>query len=397
MNTTLLAPQQMSLPTGISTGPGSAPRRPIILKPAPGAQGSTARLALLPQSRVRFGALGASVIMQAAILAIIIIIPLAFPQKFIPKMVYNYVPISLPPTEVPMPPAPPKPPVIKPKAVQPPPVVEEAVVAPPMVEQPKVIAPRYIAPKPQPKVQAKLDTPKIDSNLPTPPSLDMKVNTAGPARPRPPVQSVDLGSGSAAQATINKPVEKVQTGGFGDSNGMAGPAIPGKAGNINGRGSFDLPPGPGYGNGTGGANGARGTVASTGFGNGTAIPPSGSGGGGGSRTVQQGGFAAVAVESEKPKQQTQAAAVQPIEILEKPRPEYTADARALKIEGEVVVQVVFKANGEIQVLGVSQGLGHGLDEMAVKAAQKIKYKPAVSNGQSVDFPARVRIEFQLAY
>jgi TonB family protein len=252
------------------------------------------------------------------------------------------------------------------------------------------------APKVQPKIE-KLDAPKIDASIPTPPAVDLKVNTAQPTRPRAPIQAADMGSGSAAAATLkNMPVDKVQTGGFGDPNGVAGPANPNKAANVNGRGSPNLPPGPGYGNGTGGANGARGTIASTGFGNGTAIPPAGNGGGN-HGTVQQGGFSAGVVDSEKPKQQSQAAAVQPIVILEKPKPEYTAEARALKIEGEVVVQVVFKANGEVQVVGVAQGLGHGLDEMAVKAAQKIKYKPAISNSQAVDFPARVRIEFQLAY
>jgi len=114
--------------------------------------------------------------------------------------------------------------------------------------------------------------------------------------------------------------------------------------------------------------------------------------------VQQGGFGAAVVEAAPaPKSQTAAAAVQPIEITDKPKPEYTAEARALKLEGQVVVAVIFKANGEIIVQNVVQGLGHGLDEMAVKAAKQIKYKPAISNGQPVDFPARVRIEFQLAY
>ncbi len=148
----------------------------------------------------------------------------------------------------------------------------------------------------------------------------------------------------------------------------------------------------------GGANGARGTVASTGFGNGTAVQPPAGNGRGGHGTVQSGGFSAAVVEADKPKQTgTTAAAVQPIEITDKPRPEYTAEARALKLEGDVVVAVIFKANGEIVVQNVVQGLGHGLDEMAIKAAQHIKYKPAISNGQPVDFPARVRIEFQLAY
>jgi TonB family protein len=46
---------------------------------------------------------------------------------------------------------------------------------------------------------------------------------------------------------------------------------------------------------------------------------------------------------------------------------------------------------------VLSGLGHGLDESATHAAQQIKFKPAKRDGQPVDFPARVRIEFRLAY
>ena len=62
---------------------------------------------------------------------------------------------------------------------------------------------------------------------------------------------------------------KVQTGGFGDPNGVpANPNSTGKGtGNIAAVGSFDFPAGPGYGNGTGGARGARGVIAGTSFGN----------------------------------------------------------------------------------------------------------------------------------
>jgi TonB family protein len=59
--------------------------------------------------------------------------------------------------------------------------------------------------------------------------------------------------------------------------------------------------------------------------------------------------------------------------------------------------MVFLANGSIQVIKVVNGLGHGLDEAATRAAQQIKFKAARRDGQTVDFPARVRIEFRLAY
>ena len=49
-----------------------------------------------------------------------------------------------------------------------------------------------------------------------------------------------------------------------------------------------------------------------------------------------------------------------------------------------------------ELLRVLRGLGHGLDEAAVNAANKIKFKPAQRNGSSVDSTAVVHVLFQLA-
>ncbi len=402
MNTTILEARQSSLQRGISSGMENPnPKKRVILPPAPGKPGTTARFALLPEGKSRFGSLGTSIVVQAVILALLIIVPLIFPEKMIPKALFYVTPMAVPVTEIPLPPPPaPKVAAIKPKvtpAPVPEPVKEVAVVEP--IRQPKVLAPKVVAPKMVVKPVPEMAAPKIDAKIDAP-EIKIDNKMAEPARPRAPIVTGNLGTGSSAVATLpkNTPLEKVQTGGFGDPNGAVGTTDPNHRANINQRGDPALPGGPGYGNGTGGASGARGTVASTGFGNGTAIPPAGGNGRGGTRTVQSGGFGAAVVEAAPTtKSQTAAAAVQPIEILDKPKPEYTAEARALKLEGQVVVAVIFKANGEIIVQNVVQGLGHGLDEMAVKAAQHIKYKPAISNGQPVDFPARVRIEFQLAY
>ena len=75
---------------------------------------------------------------------------------------------------------------------------------------------------------------------------------------------------------------------------------------------------------------------------------------------------------------------------------YTAEARKLQLEGEVLLEVSFGANGELRVNRVVHGLGHGLDEAAVTAANKIKFKPAQRNGSSVDSTAIVHVVFQLA-
>jgi TonB family protein len=85
------------------------------------------------------------------------------------------------------------------------------------------------------------------------------------------------------------------------------------------------------------------------------------------------------------------------EILEKPRPLYTEEARQLGIEGEVLLEVIFEASGETAVVRIVRGLGHGLDEAAIAAAGKIRFRPAQRDGVSVNSPAAVHIVFQLAY
>jgi TonB family protein len=84
-----------------------------------------------------------------------------------------------------------------------------------------------------------------------------------------------------------------------------------------------------------------------------------------------------------------------LEILHKPRPAYTEEARKLGIEGDVVLEVWFGANGLVRVGRVLRGLGHGLDEQAARAATDILFRPATERGQPVDTRATVRIEFQL--
>src|SRR5260370_3221740 len=82
-----------------------------------------------------------------------------------------------------------------------------------------------------------------------------------------------MSSGSAAPATVVAPVNKVQTGGFGDPNGIPGKGDPNKATNVNRLGSPALPGGPGYGNGTGWGKRNRRSGASTRVRNGAPNPP----------------------------------------------------------------------------------------------------------------------------
>jgi len=85
------------------------------------------------------------------------------------------------------------------------------------------------------------------------------------------------------------------------------------------------------------------------------------------------------------------------EILFKPRPAYTDEARRLRIEGEVLLEVLFAASGEARVLRTLRGLGHGLDESAIAAAHEIRFRPARRGDAPVDSSAVVHIVFQVAY
>jgi len=391
-------PRRTSLGVGFDANRGRTNANPAW-KQQIGTRPVPARLALLPDPKTNWNRVGFSAFLQLSALTFFILVPLLYPEGMKTAVkYYSSTPIAQPVTEIPV--APPPPPPAPPKAkvpkveVKPPEPVEPVKLNP---QQPHIFA--NLAPKiVPPKVEKQPDkAPEITATKFDDPALNVKEN--GPKRPKDDVKVGNLNTGSAAPATLpaNTPVNKVQTGGFGDPNGLPGKGDPNHATNVNRLGSPALPGGEGYGNGTGGKEGLRGTVGSTGFGNGTAIPPTSSGKKG---TVVAGGFGNAAdTTNEAPKKKAgpSGPADNPPDIIDKPRPEYTAEGRSMRIEGDVRIDLVFLANGSVQINRVVSGLGHGLDESAVRAAQQIKFKPAKKDGQPVDYPAVVRIEFRLAY
>ncbi|MGA2978412.1 MAG: energy transducer TonB [Terriglobales bacterium] len=267
--------------------------------------------------------------------------------------------------------------------------------AEPVFQTPKLIVPKEVrAPKPQPQ---EIEPPKVAMNTFAPAIL----KTTSGARP----VLIHTGEfqGSSVAPTVNAPISKVQTGGFGDPNGLK----PSENSKPNGKlmaaaaGSFDMPVGPGQGNGSGGAKGIKGTVASADFGSGVATGGQGDGrrSGRGSAGVQSSGFGSQEVAQNTPHIQRvdSGPPTTPVEITYKPNPVYTDEARHLQLEGEVLLEVEFAASGQLHVNRVVRGLGHGLDEAAVAAATKMRFKPALRNGQPMDSTAIVHVVFQLAY
>src|SRR5882762_10086654 len=380
-------PPTSGMRLGVGFDAGRARTRTEAWKTTIGTKPVPARFALLPEGKKRWDRMGLSAMLQISLVTFFVVMPIFFPER-IDQLKYSVVPLFMPVSEVPVAPPPPPPPKIRVKAVEPKPI-EQPKLNP---KQPHIFVQQKAF---QPNVkQLEVKAPEITKQTVFEAKLNTPIN--GPKRPKDEVKVNNLGSGSAAPATVNLPLNKVQTGGFGDPNGLPGKGNPNKTTNINRLGSPALPGGPGYGNGTGGDKGVRGTVASTGFGNGVANPPP-SGGKHGS--VQSGGFADANVADNTPKKKAAGSDSSPtmVNILDKPRPQYSAEGRTLRLEGDVVLDLVFQADGTVQVNRVISGLGHGLDEAAERAARQIKFKPAKRDGQPVDFPARVRIEFRLAY
>jgi len=320
---------------------------------------------------------------QIVIIAIAVWIPVLHPEILeAPKkeLAIQLVPTPVPVNHIPQRQLPPKPVLAKLEPIDPPPT-----------------ALRLPAPAPQPKPKVMEVAPAPEVRI-VPKKPDVLPLSAAPIMPKQGVHTGVLSSGSSAPQTIERPAEKVQTGGFGDPNGIpAAKGTPTRQVNIAQAGGFDMPTGPGYGNGTGGANGARGVIASTGFGGGVATGPARSSSPGG--TVKTGGFGNSDVPAPPTVQSRpaeQAAKIVPAEILSKPLPIYTEEARVHRIEGEVLLEVVFEATGKLRVVRIVRGLGHGLDDAAVHAAEQIRFKPALRDGQPSDSTAVVHIIFQLA-
>lgn len=269
---------------------------------------------------------------------------------------------------------------------------------------------------PKPKLELQMEQPKI--NMPKiepkpalkPLEMESKLNTPQVKAPRPsiilaPQPKAALTAAMPAQDNTvkasTKPVHLGETFGVTPNPNASRPATVAAIGNP-------------YGGMQGPAVAPHGVVGSTGIGNGL---KAGSNAGTVGRVAQAGipGGTGTATTGYAPTGkvgsaaiQTQMAAVpaaaQPqrevastnLEVLSKPPVQYTAEARQLRIEGNVVLRVTFTAAGQVVIQSVVHGLGHGLDEEARRVAQQIRFRPATRNGQPVDSTTNITITFQLA-
>jgi TonB family protein len=158
------------------------------------------------------------------------------------------------------------------------------------------------------------------------------------------------------EATIVAPedIPNIQANNFGIPNGLAIPS--------NGTGF-----GGGIGSGSGGGVGS---------GKGNGVGP-GEGGGFGGGVYRIGGGVSAPT------------------ILVKVEPEYSEEARKAKWQGEVGLTVIVDSSGNPTSIKVTRSLGLGLDEKAIEAVSKWRFRPAMKDGKPVAVSANIVVNFRL--
>ena len=79
----------------------------------------------------------------------------------------------------------------------------------------------------------------------------------------------------------------------------------------------------------------------------------------------------------------------------RPEPEYSEEARKAKWQGAVLLELVVDANGVPQDIKVIRSLGLGLDQKAIEAVQKWRFKPGQKDGKAVPVSANIEVNFRL--
>lgn len=87
--------------------------------------------------------------------------------------------------------------------------------------------------------------------------------------------------------------------------------------------------------------------------------------------------------------------VTPPQLLSKVEPEYTPEAKEAKLEGTVVLTCVIGADGQPRDIQVVKWLGLGLDQKAVEALERWRFRPGFKDGRAVPVEATIEMNFRL--
>ena len=82
------------------------------------------------------------------------------------------------------------------------------------------------------------------------------------------------------------------------------------------------------------------------------------------------------------------------EPLRKVDPKYPPELRSGRVEGEVVLYALIRADGTVDSIQLVRGIDSRLDANAMQALALWKFRPAQRQGVPVDIQAVVRIPFR---
>jgi protein TonB len=81
-------------------------------------------------------------------------------------------------------------------------------------------------------------------------------------------------------------------------------------------------------------------------------------------------------------------------VLSRVEPEYSEEARKAKWQGTVVLTLVVDEHGLPQAMKVTRSLGLGLDQKAIEAVSKWRFKPGMKDGKPVPVIATIEVTFR---
>jgi len=82
-------------------------------------------------------------------------------------------------------------------------------------------------------------------------------------------------------------------------------------------------------------------------------------------------------------------------LMFKVEPEYSEEARKAKYQGTVLLYIEVDPSGKATNIKVQRSLGLGLDEKAIEAVKKWKFKPGYKDGKPVTVAASIEVNFRL--
>lgn len=87
--------------------------------------------------------------------------------------------------------------------------------------------------------------------------------------------------------------------------------------------------------------------------------------------------------------------ISPPRALYDPEPDYSEEARKVKLQGSVVLSLVVDATGHPRNVKIARSLGMGLDEKAIEAVEKWRFVPGTKDGYPVATRVEVEVNFHL--